>query len=380
MAGVLIWGLSVIALYQVKIFSPLTGLQVATIVNPRSLYYEKWVNNSHTYQLVLDSDDPVVPFFVTDAIVEIWRRIPGASGTPWYREISCLHRTEQFNLEENGRELFTSYGRGLNDLLSRRAILYFANNAFTLKQGPGETVMKQLVEENAADGAENSSRRSFNSYVASVLGLSVSTDNSQGLEWKGAMPWRNLLDVLKEIALTSHVDFEVERTGPRTFSFNTYYPQRGTDRTATLTFSPYLGNMTNIVYVKSRVEEATVVAVLGQGGESARQVIIRQSDAIGDSPWNTIETTRDARNQPDITSLISTGDVALQEVQAHETFTFNTLQTAESQYGRDYDVGDKVRGSYKTIYVVKKITCAKVTISRQAPIENVQMEFANVVD
>lgn len=366
-----------IAQYQVRVFDPLTGLQVGVIINPRSLYYEKWVNNTDTYQLVLDADDPVIQYFVTDAIIEVWRRIPD---TAWVREICCFHRTEQYNLEENGRELYTSYGRGISDLLNRRNILYFANTTFTLKQGPGETVMKELVNENACLAAHNSARRSFGQYYAPIPGLTTSPDQAQGLEWKGSMPWRNLLDQLKEIALTTRIDFDVERIGPLEFCFNTYFPQRGIDRTATLTFSPRFNNMTNIVYAKSRVEEANVVAVLGQGEESSRRVIIRQALSVLNSPWNLIETIRDARNTPDITGMITIGDTALQEVQAHQTFSFNTLQIASRQYGRDYNVGDKVLAEYRDISIVKKITSARITLSRDAPIESVLLGFSDNVD
>lgn len=365
-----------IPLYRVNIYSPTTGALRAQIINWRSLYYEKWVNNSHNYQLALESADPNIQYFELDAIVEVWRRVPGYD---WYREITCMHRTSQWNLEENGREIFTSYGRGLNDLLNRRNLLYYANTAFTLKDGPGETVMKELVEENAAAGADNAARRSFGQYTAATYGLTVASDSGLGDSWKGAMAWRNLLDQLKEIALTTSVDFEVLRTGPLTFVFNTYYPQRGTDRSATLTFAPYLGNMSNVIYADSRVEEANIVAVLGPGEESSRQVVIRKTLAGADSLWNNIETTRDARNQPDLASMQSTGDAALEETKAHQTFTFATLQTDTRQYGIVYDVGDKIRANYK-VDVIKKIVCARVTVSRVEPIETVQLEFADIVD
>lgn len=358
-------------------FNPLTGQQVAVIVNPLSLYYEKWVNNTHTYQLVLDADDPCIQYFVTDAIVEVWRRVLGSD---WVREVCCFHRTEQYNLEENGRELYTSYGRGVNDLLNRRSILYFANTPFTLKQGPGETVMKELVNENACAAANNAARRSFGQYNAAIPGMTTSPDQGLGLEWKGSMPWRNLLDQLKEIALTTNIDFEVIRIAPLEFCFYTFYPQRGVDHTDSLTFSIQFNNMTNVVYARSRVEEANVVAVLGQGEESSRRVIIRQSPASLNSPWNLIETIRDARNTPDVTGMITVGDTALQEAQAHETFSFNTLQTAARQYGRDYNVGDKVTAEYRDINVVKKITSARVTLSRDAPIETVLLGFSDNVD
>lgn len=348
------------------------------IVNWESLYYEKWVNNSHNYQLVLFADDPNVQFFTTDAIVEVWRQVKGSD---WYRELVCFHRTEQYTLEENGKELFTSYGRGLNDLLSRRAILYYANTAFTLKQGPGETVMKELVTENAGPDADDAARRNTGTYSAITYGLSVAADNALGVEWKGAMAWRNLHDQLLEIALATSVDFEISRIGPLSFVFNTYYPQRGIDRTAgvnLLTFAPEFGNMTNITYARSRVEEANVVAVLGQGEEAARQVLVRVSAARSDSLWNTIEMTRDARNQPDVTSMQSTGDAALQETKAMETFTFSTLQTAVRQYGRDYNVGDVVAAKYRAIQVTKKIITAKVNVAKGR--EEVGLDFANTVD
>lgn len=340
----------------------------------RSLYYEKWVNNAHNYQLTLEAGDPAVALFELDTIIEVWRH---ATGQPWVREIVALHRSSQYNLEENGRQIFTSYGRGLNDFLNRRNILYFANTAFTLKQGPGETVMKQLVEENAAAGAASVQRRGNGQYDPVTLGLTVDPSGGQGTVWKGAMTWKNLFEVLKEIAIQSSVDFEVLRVGPREFTFTTFYPQRGIDRSGTLTFSPELGNMSNIILSISRTDEANVIAVLGQGEESSRAVLIVESNAQLDSPWNVIETTRDARSQPTLAEMQTTGETALEETKAQQNFTFTTLQTATRQYGKDYNVGDLTLAHYR-IDVIKKIVCAKITVSRDNPIEKIQLEFADI--
>lgn len=365
------------ARYQLRVFSPITGALVTTITNWNYLNYEKRVNDFHLLTISLESNDPNVAYFLLDAMIEVWRR--NDSGT-WYKELVVLHRTPQYNLYENGRETFTSYARGLNDLLHRRHVVYFANTSYTLKSAAADDVMKAFVRENATSAANIAARRSFSTFDPTVYGLTVVADESLAPTWAGARAWQNLHDILTDVSLPSGTDFEVLRVGDSglAFEFRTYYPQRGIDRSASLTFAPHLGNMKSVVMTKSRTEEANIVYVLGQGEDAARQVVPREaSQAIQDaSLWNTIETTRDARSQPGLAELQSFGDEQLKELAAQDQFEFEILQTDSRQYGRDYDVGDIIRAEYRGVNTTKKIVAVKVSI--QEGKETLVPEFADI--
>lgn len=367
------------ARYHLRVFSPTTGSLVTTITKWNFLNYEKRVNDFHLLTLSLMADDPNVAHFLLDAIVEVWRR-NSTVGAAWYKELVVLHRTPQYNLYENGRETFTSYCRGLNDLLHRRHVVYPANTAYTLKSGPADNIMKEFVRENATVIAVIATRKSFSTFDPTVYGLIVAADVSAAPIWAGARAWQNLHDILKDISLPSGTDFEVLRVGDNglTFEFRTYYPQRGTDRSSTLTFAPHLGNMKSVVMTRSRTEEANIVYVLGQGEDSARQVVVREAaQSIQDaSLWNAIETTRDARSQPGIAEMQSFGDEQLKELAAQDQFEFEILQTDERQYGADYDVGDIIRAQYRDVNTTKKIVAVKVSMTEGK--ETIVPEFQDI--
>lgn len=367
------------ARYQIRVYNPLTGDLNAVLTDWIALNYTKNVNDFHTFQLVLNSEDPNIQFFTLDALVEVWRR-PDAYGVGWYREITTLFRTPQYNLYENGHETFTGYARGLNDFLHRRHVLYPANTANTLKSGPADNVMKAFVRENCTAAGNALPRKSFGTYDCTIYGLTVAPDVGLSPVWTGARSWNNLLDVLNDVSMTpSNTDFEIERVGTTglQFEFITYYPQRGVDRGSEVTFTPDFSNMSNVIFTRSRTEEANVVFVLGQGEGTSRQVLPRSASPVvlAESRWNAIETTVDARSQDSVAAFTTTGDETLEKLKAQDQFEFAALQTRQRQYGVHYGVGDCVRAKYKAYATTKKIVSAAVSVADG--VETINLEFAD---
>src|SRR3990167_1800103 len=360
--------------YQVRVYSPTTGNLLAALTNWHFLELNREVNNFSSSVLSLNLNDAAVQHFLTDTIIEIWRRNENSS---WYIEDTLFHRTGSKEITEQGIEIFISYGRGLLDLLHRRVLLYYANLAQTLKSGPGETVIKEFVNENCGSLATIANGRLK---VGITLGLALEPDLARGTSWAGARAWQNVLEIIQEIAKVTSVDFDIIRTGSRVFEFRCYYPQRGVDRSASLLFSPRFGNMTNIFYTQSRAEEVTSVAVLGEGEESSRNVIIMSSNAIIDSPWNDIETTIDARNQPTITEMQSNSREQLEASKKAENFTFDVIQTDARRYGEpdEYWLGDIVKiDTGLGPILTKKLSKVQLVVSEGN--ETVDLEFSDVV-
>lgn len=369
------------ARYQLRIFSPVDGSLRAVLTNWIAMSYTKNVNDFNTLQLVLNIEDPNLEFFLLDSLIEVWRKpdAPAPMGV-WYKELVVLYRTGQFNLYENGHETFTAYCRGLNDLLHRRHVLYPATTAFTLKQGPADDVMKAFVRENCTSSGNAAPRKSAGIYDCTIYGLTVLPDAGLAPEWTGARAWNNLLDVLQDISKDpSNTDFEIVRVGDSglEFEFQTFYPQRGVDRSAEITFSPDFGNMADVVFTRSRTEEANVIFVLGNGEGTARQVLaVKATDLVlRESRWNAIETTTDARNQDSVASFTTTGKETLEELKAQDQFEFHALQTSQRQYGVHYGVGDKIRARYRLYSTIKKIITAAVSVAEG--VEKINLEFAD---
>lgn len=359
--------------YQIRLLDQ-AGAQVALLTEWRTLEYTKRVNRMGSYSLTVDGDLPVVDDFVLDGYVEILRRdIDAVPSFGWTLDFEALQRTEQRATASNGLSTFLSSGSGYNGLLARRRVLYRASTAGADKSGVGETVMKAYVNQNAGPGAI--APRLFNGVTP---GLTIQVDGAAGAAWEGSRPFRSLLDVLREIADATSVDFQVVGTGPATFEFQAQAKPIGDDRTnvgidpltglnaagnAPVIFSLDLGNMQTPSYSIVRGAEVTAAIVLGQGVEGSREVIQRTSAAINDSPLNRIESVSNANEESATAGLNSVGDAVLEKLQAKESFDFQTLQIPGLLYGRDYFLGDLVTARYKTIERQKQIIGVTINVT-----------------
>ena len=131
------------ARYQVRLHDT-SGALVAVFGDWQNLEVNLNVNSFHDHVFQLRGDDERRDYFTTDSIFRVLRR---TQELDWYEIYTGFTRTEQDSISEKSRQIFTTYGRGLVDLLHRRTIAYFATTAFTLKSGPGETVLKSYVAE-----------------------------------------------------------------------------------------------------------------------------------------------------------------------------------------------------------------------------------------
>lgn len=374
--------------YQIRLKN-LAGLQVALLTDWYRLEFTRKVNGVGGCTLEIDGNISVVDEFVLDGQIEIWRSDLAASPViALYLEYEGFHRTEVRRTSEEGRATYSSVGLEYDNLLDRRAILYPSGSAQVGKAAFGETVMKEYVNENAGPGA-TSPPRLIDSGV--LTGLTIQADGAAGLVWTGSRAYRNLLDVLVEIARDSGVDFGIVGTGPATFEFQAKASPWGADRTTVglnpatglngagnppVIFSLPQGNMQAPSYSKDRRDEVNSVIVLGQGQEADR-VLAERTDAaaIAESTWNRIEGTRQGNTEDTVAGLQSIGDEVLEALQAKEVFAFAGLQIPATLYGRDYFLGDLVTARYNTIEQNKKIVGVKITV--QAGVENIVLELTD---
>lgn len=337
------------------------GAQVALLTDWRSLIYSLRLNDVGSYTLEINGDIDVVSSFVVDGQLEIRRRDQDASpAIEWYTDFAGFHRTEGRRHDEIGASIYTSSGVDYKHLLNRRAILFRDTTTGAQKTGPGETVMKAYVDENAGPGAIAPPRV----FAGVFPSLTIQADGGAGVVWEGNKPYRPLLATLREIADATGVDFDLVGTAPATFQFQAKAEPLGLDRTTTgldpvtglnaagnapVVFSLDYDNMAVPAYTLHRIQEVTAAIVLGQGGEGNRVLVERTSADITASPWNRLEAVKNANQDEDAVALNARGDAFLQELQARETFTFAALQVPGTLYGRDYFIGDRVTARYQTI-------------------------------
>ncbi len=367
------------------------GSKVAILDEWQKLSLSHVVNGLGAFSFAMDGDDSRTALCVVDGQIEIYRQ-DAAQSIANYLEFEGLIRRVEVGIDKQGLKTFTVKGRGYADLLARRIIAYYAGSAYTDKAAVAETVMKAFVSQNLAAAATTPPR-----IADGVLtGFSVQADAAGGSVWTGARAYRNLLEVLQNIANDSGMDFDVVGTGAALFQFRTYAGQRGTDRTITglvpatgrngagnapVTFNVDSGNMANPVYTDDRLNEVNAVYVLGGGAESARTVAVRSDAArIADSPINRRENARDARNETTTAGLNSRGDAELEKLQRQEKFDFEFVPTDGIQYGRDFAWGDMITAKFDSYQANKKIVRATISVGASGkPDETIDLDFADVM-
>ncbi len=352
------------------------GSRVAVLDDWVSLTYTRRVNSPGQYTLTINGDDPKVDLFELDGQVEVWRA-DLANGIDWYRDFEGLHRQEIREYLARGEHRYTSQGRGYLDLLARRIIYAAAGSAGADKTGAAETVAKAFVDEQAGAGA---------AVARQTTGLTVQADGATGNTVTMKRAYRNLLEVLQEIALVGGGDFDLVGTGGATFEFRWYNGQLGSDRTvgnigglAPVIFSLAHGNMAQPRYTLDRLDEVNAVYVGGQGEGATRTVEPRvDAVAMAASTWNRREAFRDARNEDAVGGLQSKGDAYLAEQQARQSLTFDVLQVPACLYGKHYFLGDLVTARFGTVEVDKKVIQVTVNVATGGQRESITVELADV--
>ncbi len=325
--------------------------------------YQKEVREPGPYSFVLQGDDERIDFFELDGQIEFWRNDP-VTGLGWHLDYEGFHRYPQFTLDEQGREVFISHGVGYNCLLASEPIQYAAGSVQACKDDPAETAAKEYVNENIGPGAGNDGLG--NSRVR--LGLAVEADAAAGANWEGCRAYKNLLDVLIELAWYAPGDFMVVGTGAATFEFQWADDQWGDDRTFgsadPTIFSARLGNVENMSQGFNRINEVNIVNVLGSGLAAARVIETRENAALlAGSPWTRRAVARDARDTDVAARLQARGDAVLNEQEPKRDLFFGALQTMATRYGREWDLGDLVSVEYRGWRVDVKITAVTVSMA-----------------
>jgi hypothetical protein len=364
------------------------GENVALLDTWQDLNYTKKVNGVDTCSLVLDANDPRIALFELDSRVRVYRSVPGCE-LAWYVDFCGLHRKWDTGIARDGRFTFTSESVGLNDLLARTTIAYKGGTIRADKNAPAETVMKEYVYENCGLLASTSSvvGRLFEGVLP---GFIVEATSGAGKTWSGSRPFENLLDVLKEIANFSGIDFEVAEHGQVGFQFKTHVGQLGEDRTTTgldtttgrnsvgnepVVISTLFGNVQDIKHTIDRLSEANVVLVLGSGELSTQIVNTVAANTIYDSPWNRREVSRPASHQEYEYQRIAFGQEVIEEMKAKRNFDFTPLQQPSCLYGEHYFLGDRVTVRMGEFERNERIIGVKIRVSAEK--EEISVELGD---
>ena len=351
-----------------------------------NLSYTKEVNGLCSYEMSIPSSDPRCDLFELDGLFEIYRSIPGLN-IPWYREFVGLHRFVTEKVEPSGNSVFVSRGVGLNDFLARTIINYPEATTRSYKESKAETAMKEYVIENCGKLATLDWNREYDGVLKD---FDVEVDEGNGMDWEGDRAFDNLLEVLKDIARVSQIDFNVEfDDSEERFVFRTFVGQYGKDRTtvglssstglngagnAPVTFSLSLGNMSSVNRELDRLSESNVVSVLGEGDGATREVQVRSTSAVNDSPWNRREVSRPKSGFESEMQMY--GDEVLEELSAKDIVNFTPLMQPFCLYGVHFFLGDKVTVEFRSKTFHRRLFSVSNTVKDMK--ENISITFSDL--
>lgn len=336
-----------------------SGTKVAQITDYHYLTYRKVVNEPGILTFELDADHPAISTFQLDGQIEVWRRNTDYN-IGWYADFYSLYRFSRYKFTDH--DTFLAECPGQLHWLSRRSIAWFSgtSNRSTFNATPAETIMKTLVQYNATtDATVANGRLRAGAFATATITIAADTAAGNILSWSGA--YKNLLSELQDIAEAGGGDFDLVKTGDTTWDFRWYTGQRGTDRTATVTFALQYGNMKEPTYERDRIGEKTVAVVAGQGEGSERATTVVTGPDFAAA--NDIEIFIDARDVKTTAALTSRGETKLQEYRSRNEFDFKVIQTAQTAYGLHYFLGDLVHAKYRDIEADVKVQT--VTVSYQ---------------
>lgn len=254
-----------------------------------------------------------------------WRIL--RNGTIWMEGIWYIMQDDS-SLSENAE--LTLVGLDYMQFSSERLVLSdpagppYSTFSHDVRTGPAGNVIKAYVRYHM-DTLAKTGRQ--------VSGLSVQTNLGEGSTVTGRGRFDTVLELCKDLALKGgDIGFRYDST-----KFVTYVPE---DKTGSVKFSRELGNL---ISYRRRVERPKGnYIVAGGSGEGTARAFSEIGDATSIAKFGRIEWFYDYRNAGGVAELYSAITGKLEEQAEKVSIEIEVRDTEGVQYGRDYEVGDRV--------------------------------------
>lgn len=305
--------------------------------------------------------DPALSLIDADYIWAVWYQYP-ERGIGWVNIFNAIHKTLSRTLQQNGRDAWTSYAAGCNEILDKAYILYPSGSSQASKSGPASTVLYEYCKENLGPLATTTNGRDVDHVNPVVFGADFGT----GPTWDGARARRNLFQTAQGIRSYSiergdQIDFRCIYYGHVTGNYeflieagNHFYKDRSTAGLTTQTnglngagnapviLGPTYGNVERFTRSFSRYSEVNTVIGLGQGQLDNRVTALAQDTvSILRSPIAQRESVVSA-NQESVAGVQVAAEERLDEQLARPSFSLYPLNTGSQLLFKDYFLGDFV--------------------------------------
>jgi hypothetical protein len=187
--------------------------------------------------------------------------------------------------------------------------------------------MKQYIDANIGSGAQSNRK----------LNITIEPDQTRGSTVTGNARFNTLLDLCGTLALAGgDIGFKVVQNG-NTLQFQVYQP---TDKTKSVIFSPFLGNMIDFDYTETNPSANYILA--GGTGQGASRITVESGDSTSISTYGRIEEFLDQRDTTDTTQLKQAVDTELSQKANQTNLNMTAIDTEGMAFIHDYNLGDKV--------------------------------------
>lgn len=260
-------------------------------------------------------------------------------------------------------------GPGMGWLLSGRRIAYTAGHASATMTDQADDMILEVVRDNLGADALTANGRNAAGNISSTY-WTVQTGAGAGPSVQFSFSYDNVLDTVNKIAEAARtagtpVYWTVAPNGDG-FQFRVNIGQLGQDRTTgqnALTFGPEFGNFRGGVLSYRSRDEVNRVYALGQGDGTNRNIQSSTDTArSGASIWALREDAVEAGALTASASLVDRADAGLIDGRPIYSLSGELLSTDETQYGRDWNLGDLVNVSFRGVQLTALIRAVTVGV------------------
>jgi len=338
------------ARHRLALFTDI-GLQLDTLRQVESFSYWRVVNDVGGFKMVMKPDFDVTLIDV-DHIVQFWRQ---ARGGEEMLMVSGFCRKWGWYENRDGEDRFFVEGVDQNDLLDRRIIAYYAEEAESDKTDFADDMIKAILRENMGALAPNDEAGRPRAYDATYF--TIMADTTEAPSVTRSFSWRYVLPVIQEIAQSSRdlgtpLFFDVVPTAvPAVFTVQTYINQLGVDRSMAsavpVIFSRDYQNLEKPKWEEDWLDERNYVYGGGQGEEDDR-VIDPEDDVwrMHKSVFNRRECFQDAREESTQLGVANKAYERMQRERPVVRFEADLLDSPHTIFGKDWLYGDKITARY----------------------------------
>ena len=309
-----------------------------------------------------------------DRMLQLWRAPPNGALSLWRPYL-----IQRIRYEMSGEvETILVGGADCNHLLTRRLVVAATGSDESEFSDFADDIMKTLVDE-----AMVNSTYTTQFGTRDYTDFTVQRDLSDAPTLSYVAAYENLRDALKDLSRRSReygtdLFFDVVPTfvtgNSISFEFRTYTNQIGADLSDRVVFDQNRGNFKNPYYERDWSDVQSYIYAAGQGTQSVRRVYECYDKArLYISKWGWREGYKSASGANDDNALIAAGYEHLEKGRPVRSFGGQPFDTDATQYVRDWNFGDIVRGRYRDIDVEAMIDAVTLTIEERR--ETIEAHF-----